>query len=102
MRFTGHVDGFAEEHLPPPSQLPEVLLCGLDYPDVMNAAEYFVDRHLHERRGERRAIVVPGGIDWTYNDVQRTANRIANVLTADFEIVPGDRVLLRGANGAML
>ncbi|MBV8636509.1 MAG: AMP-binding protein [Candidatus Eremiobacteraeota bacterium] len=104
MRFTGHVDRFAEEHLPPASQLPDIVFdrAGLDYSDVLNAAEYFVDRHVHERRGERRAIVVPHGIDWTYHDLQRAANRIANVLADDFGVVSGDRVLLRAPNCAML
>ncbi len=103
MRFTGHVDRFAEEHLPLPDQLPEVLdLAELDYPDALNAAEYFVDRHLHHGRGERRAIVVPGGVDWTYHDLAHAANRIANVLVDDFGIVSGDRVLLRAPNTAML
>ncbi len=102
MRFTGHVDRFAEEHLPPVNQLPEVLLEGLDYADALNAAEYFVDRHLHDGRGERRAIVVPGGIDWTYRDLAHAANRIANVLVDDLGIAAGDRVLLRAPNTAML
>ncbi len=105
MRFTGHVDRFAEEHLPPPHQLPDVLLDLPElqqYPDALNAVEYFVDRHVHEGRGERRAIVIPGGIDWTYDDLLHASNRIANVLVEDFGIASGDRVLLRAPNSAML
>lgn len=104
MISTGHVDHFAEEHLPPREQMPEILLDlpELSYPEHINAIDRFVDRHVDEGRGGRRCIVAPGGIDWTYADLQRTANRIAHVLIDDYELVPGDRVLLRAPNTPML
>jgi 2-aminobenzoate-CoA ligase len=39
---------------------------------------------------------------WTYADLQAQANRIARVLVEDLGLVPGNRVLLRGANSPML
>ena len=39
---------------------------------------------------------------WTYAELQAQANRIARVLVEDLGLVPGNRVLLRGANSPML
>jgi 2-aminobenzoate-CoA ligase len=39
---------------------------------------------------------------WTYADLQREANRIANVLVHDMGLKPGNRVLLRAGNCPML
>jgi 2-aminobenzoate-CoA ligase len=101
---SAHVDGFAEEHLPPPELMPELRfdLAELDYPARMNAVTYLVDRQIEQRRGSRRAIVAPGGIDWTYDDLHRAVNKIAHVLTCDLGVVPGTRVLLRAPNTPML
>ena len=44
----------------------------------------------------------PGGVRWTYAELQEQANRIANVLVHEMGLVPGNRVLLRGANKPML
>jgi 2-aminobenzoate-CoA ligase len=99
-----HVDRFAEDHLPVPELMPELRfdLAGLDYPVQMNAATYLLDRQLALGRGARRAIIAPGGVDWTYDDVHHTVNRIANVLVRDLGVVPGARVLLRAPNSPML
>ncbi|MEO9170934.1 MAG: AMP-binding protein, partial [Candidatus Baltobacteraceae bacterium] len=103
MPYTGHVDRFAEDHLPAPESMPEFRLAlpTLQYPERLNAAEYFVDRHVRAGNGARRCIVAPG-VRWTYEDLYRAANRIAHVLATDFGIVPGARVLLRAANTPML
>jgi 2-aminobenzoate-CoA ligase len=39
---------------------------------------------------------------WTYGDLLARANRIARVLVDDMGLVPGNRVLLRGANSPLL
>jgi 2-aminobenzoate-CoA ligase len=39
---------------------------------------------------------------WTYAELQAQANRIARVLVDDLGLVPGNRVLLRGANSPMM
>ena len=39
---------------------------------------------------------------WTYRQLLERANRIARVLSDDFGLVPGNRVLLRAANNPML
>jgi 2-aminobenzoate-CoA ligase len=97
-------DRFAEEHLPSRDEMPlfRFDLPELHYPSQMNAVTYFVDRHIGEGRGERRAIVAPGGTDWTYDDLHRAVNKIANVLVHELGVIPGARVLLRAPNSPML
>ncbi|MDP9111071.1 MAG: AMP-binding protein [Candidatus Eremiobacteraeota bacterium] len=104
MAVSGHIDRFAQEHLPAPQDMPEFRfdLPTLHYRDQINAAEYFVDRHVSSGHGTRRAILAPDGTAWTYADLYAASNKIANVLVEDFGIVPGARVLLRSPNTPML
>ena len=93
-------DRFAADNLPPQSQWPDLLIDGLGYPDRLNAAVELVDRNLAGNAG-RIAILAPG-VAWTYADLARRINRIANVLTQEFGLVSGNRVLLRSANNPMM
>lgn len=103
MHPSAHVDTFARDHLPPPSQQPEYLfeLPALQFPERLNCATELLDRHVREGRGDRVAIRAPG-TDWTYAQLQAHANRIANVLVHDMGLQPGNRVLLRAPNNPML
>ena len=104
MTASAHVDTFARDHLPPADQQPEFVfeLPDLQFPERLNCATELLDRHVTEGRGERVCLRAPGGLQWSYADLQRHANRIANVLVADLGLVPGNRVLLRAANKPML
>ena len=51
--------------------------------------------------GERPCIVGPG-LRWTYAELQRKADAIAHVLVDEMGVRPGQRVLLRAPNNAML
>ena len=53
-------------------------------------------------RGERTAILAPGGLRWTYAELNARANRIAHVLAEELGVVPGNRVLLRAPNAPLL
>jgi 2-aminobenzoate-CoA ligase len=105
---SAHVDTFARDRLPPPERLPRLVFDRpeLQFPAQLNAATELLDRHVAEGRGERLCVLgtAPGGtpIRWRYVDLQREANRIARVLVEDLGLVPGNRVLLRGANSPML
>ncbi|HEY1429845.1 MAG TPA: AMP-binding protein [Candidatus Tumulicola sp.] len=103
MRATGHVDTFAEDRLPSPAQMPELRfdLPAMQYAERLNVADALLDGHVAAGRGDRRCIVFPGGT-WSYADLQRAANRIANALVSDLGLVPGNRVLLRAPNTPML
>jgi 2-aminobenzoate-CoA ligase len=101
---TAHVDTFARDHLPPPSQWPELLfeLPELQFPEQLNCATALLDNAVNERGwGERVCIHAPG-VTWTYAQLQDHASRIANVLVRDMGLVPGNRVLLRAPNQPML
>jgi 2-aminobenzoate-CoA ligase len=107
---SGHVDTFAFDRLPPREQWPDLVftLPELKYPERLNCATRLLDRHIIEGNGGRRCIVAPPSsgsgpaVEWTYEELYRTANRIARVLTEDLGIVPGNRVLLRAPNTPML
>ena len=97
-----HVDTFVLDNLPPAAEQPDFInLNRLGYPEQLNAAAELVDRHVAEGRGERLAIRAPG-VRWTYADLARIIDRMANVLTGELGLVPGGRVLLRSANNPTL
>jgi len=100
---TAHLDRFVLDRLPPPEQLPEFRFDRPEfhYPESINAGAELIDRAIGAGWGTRTAAIFPGGA-WTYDELARAANRAAAVLTKDFAIRPGARVLLRGANGPML
>lgn len=104
MVMSAHVDTFARDHLPPLDQWPEFIfeLPSLQFPARLNCATELLDRHIDEGQGGRICLRAPGGLSWTYADLQQQANRIANVLVRDMGLVPGNRVLLRAANKPML
>jgi len=100
---SAHVDSFARDHLPPSDQWPEFLfdLPELQYPARLNCVAELLDRHVAAGRGARTAVVGEA-LTWSYLDLQRQVDRIAHVLRADIGLVPGNRVLLRGANCPMM
>lgn len=100
---SGHVDSFARDNLPPRESWPRLDLAaaGLSYPERLNVVAEFVDRHVAEGRGGRDAVIGPSET-WSYQALVDTVNRIANVLTRDLGMVPGNRVLLRAANTPMM
>lgn len=101
---SGHVDTFCRDNLPPFDTWPEFLLDlpGLQYPDRLNCAVELLDKVISQRGGDRPCLMAPGGERWTYADLLDTSNRIANALTNQYGIVPGNRVLLRGPNNPWL
>ncbi len=102
---SGHVDGFARAHLPPRKSWPPMdysLLPELAaYPDRMNACVELLDKSL-ERLGGERTMIRYGDLIWSYDDLKARVDRIAITLVADFGLVPGNRVMLRGPNNPMM
>lgn len=101
--YTAHIDRFAATHLPPPELQPEYHfdLPELQFPERLNCAAELLDRHVAEGRGERLCLQAQG-VRWTYAELQAQANRIANVLSAQMGLVPGNRVLLCAPNNPMM
>ena len=99
MHPSAHADTFTRDNLPPEDQWPDFVfdLPELEYPAQLNCVDSLLDKHVREGRGDNVAV---RSLDesWTYGEFQARVNRIANVLTQDVGIVPGNRVLLRFSN----
>ncbi|MFG2640330.1 AMP-binding protein [Streptomyces sp. NPDC048370] len=100
---SAHVDTFCRDRLPPFSLWPELHfdLPELTYPDRLNCADRLLDDAVRRWGPDRPCLLTPTE-RWTYGDVLRRANQVAQVLTEDFGLVPGNRVLLRGPNNPWL
>jgi 2-aminobenzoate-CoA ligase len=100
---SAHVDTFARDNLPPSAQWPELLfpLPELRYPQRLNCATALLDDVI-ERLGADRPAVLSPTQRWSYGELLRRANQVAQVLVEDLRVVPGNRVLLRGPNNPWL
>ena len=102
--YSGHVDTFCADHLPPPELCPVRDWFGapaVAYPPRLNCATELVDGTIAQGHGARPAIRSPAGV-WSYDELHETVNRIAHVLVDDLGLASGNRVLLRGPNSPML
>jgi len=99
MRLTpsAHVDTFCRDRLPPDDQWPEFREF-VRYPGRLNAAAEL----LSGKDPAAPCLLAADGTTWTYGEADATTNQIARVLTEDFGLVPGNRVLLRGPNNPWL
>ena len=92
-------DRFVHDRLPPPEQRADMRY---DLPEFAVEAEAnLVDVLLGQivARGlSDRPFLRSDKITLSYADAAERINRIAQVLTEDFALVPGNRVLLRGGN----
>ncbi|MEA3063295.1 MAG: 2-aminobenzoate-CoA ligase [Sphingomonadales bacterium] len=96
---SAHVDTFVRDRLPPLDAQPEFLfdLPELDYPERLNGAVELIGS------GAADALAVTNDAGaWTYGEMRELSDRIARLLVEEEGLVPGNRVLLRGPNGAML
>jgi 2-aminobenzoate-CoA ligase len=100
---SAHVDTFCRDRLPPQDQWPEFLydLPQLRYPERLNCAAELLDATAAREGGDRPCLRSPAQT-WTYGETVRRTNQLAQVLTEDFGLQPGNRVLLRGPNGPWL
>jgi len=99
---SGHIDSFPRDNLPPADLWPEFTnLDTLGYPERLNAAADLIDRNLAAGRGDHPALVTLT-YQWTYDELAEKVDRIANVLTNELGIVPGNRILIRSPNNPMM
>jgi 2-aminobenzoate-CoA ligase len=100
---SAHLDSFSSDHLPPREQWPELIfsLPELQYPERINCVSELLDKMCASGCSEKIAIRTYTE-SWTYSHLLQTVNRIAHVLQQDMGLVPGNRVLLRGANNPMM
>jgi 2-aminobenzoate-CoA ligase len=100
LSVSAHLDTFCRDRLPPPEQWPEFRfdLPELRYPPRMNCAAEL----LGSGTAAGRPCLLSPTEAWTYGETARKVNQLARVLTEDFGLVPGNRVLLRGPNSPWL
>ncbi|WP_292723925.1 AMP-binding protein, partial [Microbacterium sp. 13-71-7] len=98
---SAHVDTFARDALPPFELWPtlEFTIPEVQYPERLNAAVELLDRAVETFGPDRDAVILGDGTRWSYGELQRRANQVAQVLTEDLGVVPGNRVALRLLNG---
>jgi 2-aminobenzoate-CoA ligase len=100
---SAHLDTFCRDRLPPPDQWPEFRfgLPELNYPERLNCAVELLDVTA-ARVGYGRPCLLSATETWNYGKTIRRTNQLARVLTEDFGLRPGNRVLLRGPNSPWL
>ncbi len=100
---SAHIDTFVQDHLPPREQWPDRIftLAELHYPEQLNCASELLDTWIDRGHGDHPAILSAEGT-LTYKQLQEQVDQLAHVLTAEMGLLPGNRVLLRSANNAML
>jgi 2-aminobenzoate-CoA ligase len=100
---SAHLDTFCRDRLPPQEQWPEFrfVLPELNYPERLNCAAELLDTTAASVGYARPCLSSPAGT-WTYGQAIRHTNQLAQVLTEDFGLQPGNRVLLRGPNNPWL
>ncbi len=101
--YSAHIDTFAHDNLPPRDQWPDLIFTipEVQYPDRLNCIVELLDMHVRQGDGDRPAIISEEGV-LSYAQMQAQVDKVAHVLTHDMGLVPGNRVLLRSANNAML
>ena len=92
-------DRFVHDRLPPADQWPQMRY---DLPELQIPAQANLVDVLFERADQRglsdRPFLRSDKIVLSYADAHERVKRIAQVLTKDLQLVPGNRVLLRGGN----
>ncbi|HRP12591.1 MAG TPA: AMP-binding protein, partial [Terricaulis sp.] len=99
--MTAHADTFVRDHLPPRAQWPEMrfTLPALQFSESYNASD-ILENAVAQGHGARNALLLPSAT-LTYDDLLREARRIAHVLTHEFGLVPGNRVLIHASNSRL-
>lgn len=102
-KYTVQIDSYVADRIPAENEQPEFLftLPELHYPETLNAASEILDKQIAEGNGSRTALITDDE-NWNYKELYETVNQICYVLVDDMGVVPGNRVLLSGANNPFL
>lgn len=97
---TAQIDHFVHDRLPPLAQRAQMRY---DTPEFIispqaNLVAKLLDDAIARKSWGNQPLLRSSKITLSFTDVQDRVNRIAQVLTEDLRLVPGNRVLLRGGN----
>ncbi|MBX9747408.1 MAG: benzoate-CoA ligase family protein [Hyphomonadaceae bacterium] len=96
--MSGHVDTFVRDNLPPRDMWPEMTftLPELQFPAQYNASS-ILDAATANGHGNRNAVLFSSAT-LSYEALLEEASRIAHVLTHEYGLIPGNRVLIHASN----
>lgn len=96
---SAHIDTFAKDKLPSMAFWPEFLFGDEvpEYPERLNAATELLSSGY-----DSHPAIYMNDICWSYGELDVISNKVAAILTKEYGIIPGNRVLLRGNNTPML
>ncbi len=101
LKTSAHIDNFARDRLPPANQWPRINTDQYSYPDQVNVAVELTDRMVELGFGDNIALIGKGR-QRTYKELADWSNRLAHALVDEFEVEPGQRILIRSANNPAL
>ncbi|MBA3595318.1 MAG: AMP-binding protein [Polaromonas sp.] len=92
-------DRFVHDRLPPGDQWPQMRydLSELQIPAQANLVDVLFER-IEQHGMSARPFLRSDKLTLTYAEAHDRVKRIAQVLTGDLKLIPGNRVLLRGGN----
>jgi 2-aminobenzoate-CoA ligase len=96
---SAQADRFVHERLPSPEQLPRMVYAmpELRIPAQANLVQALFDKAFREGRADK-PLLRSDKVTLSYAEALDQVNRIAQLLSEDFGLQPGNRVLLRGGN----
>ncbi len=98
--LTAQLDTYIRDQLPPQSQWPEYRFDRpeLQFPQALNAVEHLLDHAISQKGFANNMMLRSAHRNLTYQEAHAVVNRIAAYLMDDCQLIPGNRVLLRGPN----
>jgi 2-aminobenzoate-CoA ligase len=98
--LTAQLDTFVRDQLPPEAAWPEYRFDRpeLQFPQALNAVEQLLDAAVSNKGFADNIMLRSPQRNFTYAQAQAVVNRIAAYLIEDCQLIPGNRVLLRGPN----
>ncbi len=101
--MSAQTDRFVHERLPPAEQLPRLTRerPELQFPDGLNLVEKLLDKADARGWGDR-PLLRSSRLTLTYAQTRERVDAIVRLLTQELDLVPGNRVLLRGGNSVGL
>ena len=94
---SSHIDNFARENLPEEKLQPTYNLKDFKYPETLNVGFELTDAMVEKGFGDNIALI-GNGRRRTYKELTDWTNRLAWALVENYDVKPGNRVLIRSAN----
>lgn len=94
---SSHIDNFTRENLPQEKFQPTYNLEDFKYPETLNVGFELTDAMVQKGFGDNIALI-GNGRRRTYKELTDWTNRLAWALVENYNVKPGNRVLIRSAN----